>query len=81
MFAVTNKLREWLPALAEAVGAPPPMRIPVWLGRLIAGGPMVRYMTDGRGASNQTAKRKLGWKPAWSSWREGFRHGLIASQS
>ena len=33
-------------------------------------------MTAIRGASNQKAKRELGWQPAWRSWREGFRGGL-----
>jgi 2-alkyl-3-oxoalkanoate reductase len=70
---------EWLPALADAVGAPVPMRIPRWLGRVLAGEAMVRYMTEGRGASNQKARRELDWTPAWSSWRHGFRHGLDAS--
>jgi 2-alkyl-3-oxoalkanoate reductase len=70
---------KWLPALADAVGAPRPMRIPVWLGRLLAGDAIVRYMTDGRGASNGKAKRELGWRPAWSSWRDGFRQGLSDS--
>src|SRR6266516_2682208 len=30
-------VREWLPALAEAIGAKPPRRVPLWLGRLAAG--------------------------------------------
>ena len=30
-------LREWLPYLAQAIGAKPPMHVPVWLGRLLAG--------------------------------------------
>jgi nucleoside-diphosphate-sugar epimerase len=67
---------EWLPALAEAVGAPPPRRVPVWLGRLAAGEAGVSLMTRVRGASNARAKRELAWQPAWPSWREGFRHGL-----
>ncbi len=25
---------------------------------------------------NAKAKRELGWRPAWSSWRQGFRDGL-----
>ena len=33
-------------------------------------------MTKGRGSSNAKAKRELGWQPIWSSWRDGFRHGL-----
>ncbi len=67
---------EWLPYLAEAVGAKPPMRIPVWLGRLMAGEVPVRWMTEGRGSSNEKAKRELDWQPAWPSWRVGFREGL-----
>ena len=67
---------EWLPRLAEAVGAKPPMRLPVWLARAAAGEVVVRWMTEGRGASNEKAKRELCWQLAWSSWRDGFRHGL-----
>lgn len=67
---------EWLPHLAEAVGAKPPMRLPVWLARPLAGEVVVRWMTEGRGSSNEKARRELDWRPAWSSWRDGFRHGL-----
>jgi nucleoside-diphosphate-sugar epimerase len=67
---------EWLPALANAVGARPPLRVPVWAGRIAAGKVAVRMMTEIRGSSNQKAKRELGWQPAWRSWREGFRNGL-----
>jgi nucleoside-diphosphate-sugar epimerase len=67
---------EWLPYLAQVVGAKPPLRVPAWFGRLAAGDPVVRWMTQGRGASNEKAKRTLGWRPAWASWREGFRDGL-----
>ena len=66
----------WLPDVAQAVGAKPPLRVPAWLGRLAAGEVTVRWMTQARGASNEKAKRELGWRPAWSTWREGFRHGL-----
>jgi 2-alkyl-3-oxoalkanoate reductase len=64
---------EWLPALAEAVGAKPPRHVPAWLGRLLGGEPTVVMMTEVRGASNTKAKRELGWTPAHPSWREGFR--------
>ncbi|TQM35227.1 NAD-dependent epimerase/dehydratase family protein [Pseudonocardia cypriaca] len=70
---------EWLPHLAEAVGAKPPMRLPVWLARVAAGEVVVRWMAEGRGASNEKAKRELDWRPVWSSWRDGFRHGLTAA--
>jgi nucleoside-diphosphate-sugar epimerase len=66
-------VRDWLPVLAEAVGAPPPRRVPAWLGRLVGGVPTVVLMTEVRGASNAKAKRELGWRPRYASWREGFR--------
>ena len=67
---------QWLPVLAEAVGAKPPLRIPTWLARLAAGEVIVSMVTQIRGSSNTKAKRELHWEPRWSSWREGFRTGL-----
>jgi nucleoside-diphosphate-sugar epimerase len=66
---------EWLPALALAMGARPPLRVPRWLGRLLAGEAATVMMTDVRGASNTKAKRELGWRPSHASWREGFARG------
>jgi nucleoside-diphosphate-sugar epimerase len=65
-------VREWLPVLAEALGARPPRRVPRWLARLIAGDAAVMMGTDARGASNAKAKRELDWKLRYPSWREGF---------
>jgi 2-alkyl-3-oxoalkanoate reductase len=67
---------EWLPAAAAAVGAKPPRRLPRWLGRLAAGEAATVMMTEVRGASNDKAKRELGWSPRYASWREGFANGL-----
>jgi nucleoside-diphosphate-sugar epimerase len=67
---------EWLPAAAEAVGAKRPRRVPRWLGRLVAGEAAVVMMTDVRGAANAKAKRELGWKLRYPSWRQGFAEGL-----
>jgi nucleoside-diphosphate-sugar epimerase len=69
---------EWLPYLAQVVGAKPPRRVPVWLGRVAAGEAVVSMMTQIRGASNAKIKHELGWRPRWSSWRDGFRDGLEA---
>ena len=69
-------IREWLPVLAEAVGAKPPRRVPRWLARLLAGEAMVVMMTEIRGASNAKAKRELGWQLRYPTWREGFANGL-----
>jgi nucleoside-diphosphate-sugar epimerase len=67
--------REFIPAIAEALGAPKPLHIPAWLGRVLAGDVAVTMMTEGRGSSNAKAKRELDWTPIWPSWREGFRRG------
>ncbi|HLR85349.1 MAG TPA: NAD(P)-dependent oxidoreductase [Nocardioidaceae bacterium] len=69
-------VRDWLPALAAELGAKSPMRIPRWVGRLVAGEHAVTMMTEVRGSSNAKAKRELGWDPTYPSWREGFRTGL-----
>jgi nucleoside-diphosphate-sugar epimerase len=66
-------MREWVPAFAEAAGAKPPRRVPVWLARLIAGSTAASSATQLRGAGNAKAKRELGWQPSYSSWRQGFR--------
>jgi nucleoside-diphosphate-sugar epimerase len=67
---------EWLPYLAAAAGAKKPMRVPVWLARLVAGDVAVGMMTEGRGFSNAKAKRELGWELRYPSWRLGFKEGL-----
>jgi len=69
-------VREWLPVLAQALGAKPPRRVPRWLARLFAGEAAVMMATESRGASNAKAKRVLGWQPIYASWRDGFRRGL-----
>lgn len=63
---------DWLPALAQAIGAKKPMRVPRLVGRLFAGEAGVVMMTDVRGASNAKAKRELEWRPAHPSWRQGL---------
>ena len=69
-------VREWLPVLASTLGAKPPRRVPRWLGRLAAGETATLMMTEARGASNAKAKRELGWRPRYASWRQGFAQGL-----
>jgi nucleoside-diphosphate-sugar epimerase len=64
---------DWLPYLAEAAGAKPPLRVPAWAGRLLAGEFIVALMTSARGSSNEKAVKELGWAPRYASWREGFR--------
>ncbi len=70
---------EWLPYLAECLGAKPPLRLPVWVARFLAGDVAVSMLTRTRGSSNARARRELGWEPRWPSWRQGFREGLAES--
>jgi nucleoside-diphosphate-sugar epimerase len=63
---------EWLPALAEKLGARKPMRVPRFVGRLFSGETGVMMMTELRGASNAKAGRELAWRPSHPSWRQGF---------
>jgi nucleoside-diphosphate-sugar epimerase len=65
-------VREWLPVLADSLGAKPPRRFPRWLARLFAGEAAVMLGTEARGASNARAKRELGWTLRHPSWRQGF---------
>jgi nucleoside-diphosphate-sugar epimerase len=70
---------EWLPYLAKCAGAKPPMRVPVWLARRLAGDQAVVMMTEGRAFSNAKAKRELGWELRYPSWRQGFKEELAGS--
>jgi 2-alkyl-3-oxoalkanoate reductase len=65
-------IREWLPVLAQALGAKPPRHVPRWLARVVAGEGALMMGTEARGASNAKAKRELGWTLRYASWRQGF---------
>jgi 2-alkyl-3-oxoalkanoate reductase len=69
-------MREWVPVFAEAAGAKPPRRVPVWLARFVAGKDVSNFAVELRGASNEKAKRELGWRPGHPSWRTGFGEAL-----
>jgi nucleoside-diphosphate-sugar epimerase len=75
-------VREWLPVLADALGAKPPRHIPVWVAKLMMGGGLI-MMTEARGAANAKAKKELGWQLRYPSWRQGFpaayRHGAATA--
>jgi 2-alkyl-3-oxoalkanoate reductase len=70
------EMREWLPVLAGAAGARRPLRAPVWLAKLVGGREVGAFALELRGASNEKAKRELGWSPAHPSWRTGFAESL-----
>jgi nucleoside-diphosphate-sugar epimerase len=62
-------LPEWLPVLAQALRADPPAAAATLP-------PEDTPEMSLRGASNAKAKRELGWRPRYASWREGFAAGL-----
>ena len=74
-------VRKWLPALAEAVGARPPRRLPACIARLLAGDALVAMMTQARAGSNAKIKREFSWAAATPSWRQGFREVGVAADA
>ena len=70
------RMGDWVPAFADAVGAPRPLRLPGWLAKLVAGRGAVELLTGMRGASNARARAELGWEPIIGSWRQGFQEYL-----
>jgi len=72
-------VHDWLPALAQMIGAKPPKHVPAFLARVLAGSAVVAMMTESRAGSNAKAKRELGWQPRHASWRQGFAE-VIAAQ-
>lgn len=69
-------VREWVPALARALGAKPPRNVPAWLARPLAGEYGLYTMTRAQGAANARARAQLGWTPRFGGWRDGFRNSL-----
>lgn len=69
---------DWLPALAEILGAPTPLRVPTAVARLFSGAWGIAYMTRLRGADNAMARLKLDWQPRMP-WRESFAAELSDS--
>jgi len=62
-------VREWLPAFAQWLNAPPPPQIPVEDALKEDGGAdAVYYGTQMRGASNAKAKRELNFRPRALEW-------------
>jgi nucleoside-diphosphate-sugar epimerase len=64
--------RDWIPAFCREVGAPPPLHVPAWVARIVAGSFASGVLTEGRGASNRKAKLEMGWAPSHPSWRTGL---------
>ena len=67
---------EWLPALAKTLGAKKPIRVPRFVGRLLAGEAGVVMMTEIRGASNAKAKHELRVAPGAPELAAGIRSAM-----
>lgn len=65
-------LADWLPFVAEHLGARRPKSAPAWLARLAVGGWGVAFMNELRGADNARARLMLDWRPGFRTWRDGF---------
>jgi nucleoside-diphosphate-sugar epimerase len=70
------RVADWVPYLAEVLGAPKPRTVPVFIARWFAGEYGVNFMTRGQGISNEKAKRELALGLRYPSWRQGFREAL-----
>lgn len=69
-------MREWVPYLAEILGAPPPATVSAESAERDTGHQAVYYGTQLRGASNAKARRELGFSPLFPDWRGGFQASL-----
>jgi 2-alkyl-3-oxoalkanoate reductase len=65
------QVREWLPAYAHWLNAPPPPQISIEEALQIGGEDAVYYGTQMRGASNAKAKRELDFQPRSLEWTVG----------
>ncbi len=66
------QVQEFLNDLADRLGAPRPMRMPVWLARMFAGSIGVNVLTMSARYKTDKIKKKLGWSPQFPSYREGL---------
>jgi nucleoside-diphosphate-sugar epimerase len=65
------EVREWLPAFAHWLNAPPPPQISIEAALQAGGADAVYYGTQMRGASNAKAKRELNFQPRSLEWLVG----------
>lgn len=64
---------EWLPWLAQELGAGVPVKIPRWLGGLVGGSEEEAPGKVSLRMSNRRAREVLGFRPRYGSYREGFK--------
>jgi nucleoside-diphosphate-sugar epimerase len=64
--------QELVAAMAAAVGAPPPRKVPRWALRLIAPYAAAFAVDTSMRVSNAKAGRDLGWRPRFKTYHEGI---------
>jgi len=62
----------FLSHFAALLGAPPPRRLPLWIGRLVLGSAVLESLTTSMATSNAAIRRDLGWAPRYPTYREGL---------
>ena len=66
-------------AMAEALGTPPPRRVPRWLFRLAAPYVASFAIDTSMRVANAKAKRELGWRPRFATYHHGVRASSAAA--
>ena len=59
-------------ALAERIGAPPPLSVPKWLARIVAGRLAVNLLCSPMITNSAKFKENFGWSPRYPSFRAGL---------
>ena len=63
---------EWMPFVAQLLGAKPPRHVPESVARVAAGKFLTYLMCDQPAVSNERAHTELGWSPRYPDWHKGL---------
>jgi 2-alkyl-3-oxoalkanoate reductase len=67
---------EWIPSVAQLLGAKPPHRVPEALVRIGAGKFLSYLMCDQPAVANHRARTELSWVPRYPDWHDGLPAAL-----
>ena len=65
-------IKDMLLEFARKLGAPAPLRIPLWLARWFVGKGVIDFFTRSTRTSNRRVREELRWSPRFSSFRAGL---------
>ncbi len=63
--------------VAKRLGAKRPKRVPAFIGKLLAGSQAVDFLLASVRCRNERAKRVLGWRPEYPTYREGMEAEIV----